>query len=90
MREIEYYYRHVPTTWRFSQSRKFIRALMGPFGSGKSSGCVMELVQWATRQPVVSGIRRSSTAVQSESLATATTSAAFLPHFEQRIRRASR
>jgi len=45
-----YSYASVPTIKRFSQSRAFIRGLMGPFGSGKSSVCVMELVQWPSRQ----------------------------------------
>jgi hypothetical protein len=61
--DIEYDYAHVPTIWRFSQSRKFIRGLMGPFGSGKSSGCVIELAQWAARQPDIDGVRRSRFAV---------------------------
>jgi hypothetical protein len=61
--DIEYDYAHVPTIWRFSQSRKFIRGLMGPFGSGKSSGCVIEIPQWAARQPVMDGVRRSRYAV---------------------------
>src|ERR1700733_3205617 len=63
MPDIEYDYAHVPTIWRFSQSHKFIRGLMGPFGSGKSSGCVMELVQWASRQPDVESVRHSRFAV---------------------------
>lgn len=63
MPDIEYDYTPVPTVWRFSQSRKFIRGLMGPFGSGKSSGCVMELVQLAARQPAVDDVRRSRFAV---------------------------
>ena len=63
MPDIEYDYAHVPTIWRFSQAHKFIRGLMGPFGSGKSSGCVMEVVQWAARQPNIGGIRRSRFAV---------------------------
>jgi hypothetical protein len=63
MADIEYDYALVPTIGRFSQSRKFIRGLMGPFGSGKSSGCVMDVVQWAARQPEVEGIRRSRFAV---------------------------
>jgi hypothetical protein len=61
--DITFDYTPVPTVWRFSQSRKFIRGLMGPFGSGKSSGCVMELVQLAARQPAVDGVRRSRFAV---------------------------
>jgi hypothetical protein len=54
-----YSYRAVPTIKRFSQSRAFIRGLLGPFGSGKSSGCVMELVKLAKRQPLVDGKRRA-------------------------------
>jgi hypothetical protein len=37
----------------------FIRGLMGPFGSGKSSGCVIELVKLSKRQPLVNGKRRA-------------------------------
>lgn len=54
-----YSYASVPTIKRFSQSRAFIRGLMGPFGSGKSSGCVIDLVKWAKRQPLVNGKRRA-------------------------------
>ena len=54
-----YSYASVPTIKRFSQSKAFIRGLMGPFGSGKSSGCVMELVKLAKRQPLVDGKRRA-------------------------------
>ena len=32
---------------------------MGPFGSGKSSGCVIELVKLAKRQHLVNGKRRA-------------------------------
>lgn len=46
----EYSYASVPTIKRFSQSRSFIRGLMGPFGSGKSSGCVIQLVRWSSCQ----------------------------------------
>lgn len=51
-KDIEYSYKAVPTIRRFSQSRKFIRGLMGPFGSGKSSGCCIDLIQIANRQVV--------------------------------------
>jgi hypothetical protein len=54
-----YSYDSVPTIKRFSQSRAFIRGLMEPFGSGKSGGCVIELVKWAKRQPLVNGKRRA-------------------------------
>jgi hypothetical protein len=60
----EYSYASVPTIKRFSQSRAFIRGLMGPFGSGKSSGCVIELVKWGKRQHVQrDGKRRARFAV---------------------------
>jgi hypothetical protein len=55
----DYTYRSVPTIKRFSQSPAFIRGLMGPFGSGKSSGCVIELVKWAKMQPLIDGKRRA-------------------------------
>lgn len=58
-----YSYESVPTVKRFSQSQAFIRGLMGPFGSGKSSGCVIELVKWAAKQPLIEGKRRSRFAV---------------------------
>lgn len=61
--DIVYSYSDVPTIKRFSQSRKFIRGLMGPFGSGKSSGCVIEIAKWAARQPLHNGKRRSRFAV---------------------------
>lgn len=61
---IEYDYAHAPTIRAFSRSNAFIRGLMGPFGSGKSSGCVMEMVQRAQKQkPGPDGIRRTRWAV---------------------------
>jgi len=62
--DIVYGYDAVPTVKAFSRSDKFIRGLMGPFGSGKSSGCVIELVKIAKRQPLMAdGKRRSRFAV---------------------------
>ena len=59
-----YSYASVPTLKRFSQSRAFIRGLMGPFGSGKSSGCVIDIVKWSARQHLqVDGKRRARYAV---------------------------
>lgn len=52
MADIRYDYKHVPTIKAFSESKEFVRGLMGPFGSGKSSGCVIELVKWASKQPI--------------------------------------
>src|SRR6185312_813981 len=60
----EYSYASVPTVKRFSASRAFMRLLLGPFGSGKSSGCVIELVKWGKRQHVQrDGKRRARFAV---------------------------
>lgn len=62
--EIVYSYDDVPTVKRFSQSDKFVRGLMGPFGSGKSSGCVVEIIKRAHNQiPGRDGIRRTRWAV---------------------------
>lgn len=64
MSDIVYGYDAVPTIKAFSQSDKFMRGLMGPFGSGKSSGCVIELVKLAKRQPKqADGKRRARFAV---------------------------
>lgn len=60
MIQINYDYGDVPTIKNFALSDKFIRGLMGPFGSGKSSGCVMEIIRRAKEQaPGKDGIRRS-------------------------------
>lgn len=55
----EYSYASVPTIRQFSRSHAEIRGLMGPFGSGKSSGCVIDLVKWSARQHVIEGRRRA-------------------------------
>lgn len=62
--EKRYSYKSVPTIKAFHMDDSFIRGLMGPFGSGKSTGCVMELVQRAQAQiPGPDGIRRTRWAV---------------------------
>lgn len=48
---LNYSYDPVPTIARFALSDARIRALMGCFGSGKSSGCVIEIVRRAIAQP---------------------------------------
>ncbi len=54
----------VPTVKAFLDSRAFIRGLMGPFGSGKSSGCILDIVQKSQQQkPGPDGIRRTRWAV---------------------------
>ncbi|MBB2200718.1 hypothetical protein [Gluconacetobacter tumulisoli] len=54
----------VPTVRAFMASDAFVRGLMGPFGSGKSSGCVWEIILRGLRQaPGPDGVRRSRWAV---------------------------
>jgi len=56
--------RNMPTIQRFMESDAFFRGLMGPFGSGKSSGCVMEIPQRGVAQKHgPDGVRRSRWAV---------------------------
>lgn len=61
---IRYSYTDAPTARRFSECDKFMRGLMGPFGSGKSSACVVEIVKRAHEQePGPDGVRRTRWAV---------------------------
>lgn len=54
----------MPTVDRFFDSDAFIRGLMGPFGSGKSSACVWDIMQRGVRQaPGPDGVRRSKWAI---------------------------
>lgn len=53
-----------PTIDRFHASDAFARAIMGPFGSGKSSACVMEIMRRAGEQaPAPDGKRYTRFAV---------------------------
>lgn len=62
--QVFYSYDDVPTCKRFALSNKRVRCLIGAFGSGKSSACVMEIVRRAHMQaPSPDGIRRSRWAV---------------------------
>lgn len=57
-------YEAPPTVSRFMDSSAFIRAIVGPIGSGKSSGCVMEMFTRAIQQkPGPDGVRRSRWAI---------------------------
>ena len=57
---VNYSYAGVPTIREFARSDAEIRGLMGPFGSGKSSGCVIEILRRAIAQPPgADGIRRT-------------------------------
>src|SRR5574343_1122634 len=61
---IHYSYKDVPTVRAFSQDNHFLRGLMGPFGSGKSAGCVMEIVRRSQQQrPGIDGVKRTRWAV---------------------------
>ena len=62
---IAFNYDDAPTIGAFADSWDvFIRGLLGPFGSGKSAGCTMEILRMAMRQkPGPDGRRRSRFAV---------------------------
>lgn len=58
--DIVYTYRHAPTLKAFSKDNSRVRGLMGPFGSGKSSACVIEILNRAKLQaPDKNGERRT-------------------------------
>jgi hypothetical protein len=53
-----------PTMRRFLRSNAFVRAVVGPVGSGKSSGCVVEILRRAVQQERgPDGLRRTRFAV---------------------------
>jgi len=56
-------YRPEPTALLFHNSEAFVRGLMGPIGSGKSSACCVELWDRACKQTPHEGIRRTRFAV---------------------------
>lgn len=59
-----YSYDDVPTLRAFNASERFYRVIIGPFGSGKSSGCVAEIIDRGMRQaPGPDGVRRTRGAV---------------------------
>jgi hypothetical protein len=58
--DIRYSYVHVPTIRAFAGSNARVRGLMGPFRSGKSSGCAVEIpIRANAQQPGPDGIRRT-------------------------------
>jgi hypothetical protein len=62
--DIPYDYSPVPTCQEFACSNAPMRGLMGPFGSGKSTACVVEITARARRQRIGrDGIRHSRWAV---------------------------
>jgi len=57
-------YRASPALWTFHQDNSFVRGVMGPVGSGKSTACCWELFRRLQEQePGPDGIRRSRWAV---------------------------
>lgn len=50
-------YRPPPTIERFMQDDGFVRVLVGPIGSGKSMGCIMEILRRAREQAPYEGVR---------------------------------
>lgn len=57
---ISYDYNDVPTVRAFTRDTAEVKAIIGPFGSGKSSGCVMDLLNKSFAQrPNKQGIRKT-------------------------------
>ncbi len=53
-----------PTVDRFMRSKAFVRAIKGPIGSGKSTGCVIEILRRSMEQkPSHDGIRKTRWAI---------------------------
>lgn len=63
--KIEYNTWPVPTIREFQRSDAFIKAVIGPFGSGKSAGCVLDIIQrgCAQKPDPQDGIRRTRWAI---------------------------
>jgi hypothetical protein len=58
--QIVYSYKDAPTLLKFSKDDSRIRGVLGPFGSGKSSAMVMEILARAQKQiPNSDGIRNT-------------------------------
>ena len=58
-----------PTIAGFMQSEAFIRVILGPVGSGKSTGCLMELLRrMAAQAPAPDGIRHTRFAIVRQTL----------------------
>jgi hypothetical protein len=61
---IVYNYNDVPTVYAFTASKKRLKCIIGPFGSGKSSGCVMALLKYASEQkPDSNKVRKTRYAI---------------------------
>jgi len=59
-----YDYDDAPTIRKFNEDNRFFKALMGPVGSGKTSGCVAEIIdKGIAQEPSSDGVRRTRWAV---------------------------
>lgn len=59
-KDIVFSFKYAPTLKAFNANRKRIRSVQGPFGSGKSSACVIDLWEQACMQaPNSDGVRRT-------------------------------
>ena len=56
-------YNPAPTLNKFHWSNAFVRGVMGPFGSGKSTAMVVEILLRAGRQRAVDGVRQTRWAI---------------------------
>lgn len=62
--DIRYSVEKLPTLAKFLACDAFVRVCVGPFGSGKSSACVVEILKRAlAQQPGPDGIRRTRWAI---------------------------
>ena len=62
--EKTYDYDDAPTIRKFNEDKRFFKAITGPVGSGKSSGCVAEIIDIGVNQePSEDGVRRTRGAV---------------------------
>jgi hypothetical protein len=52
-------YEPPPTIEEFMHDKHRIRVLVGPLGSGKTMGCIMELLRWASTQAPHDGVRHT-------------------------------
>lgn len=64
MPDVHVRYAAPDTVGRFMDSDDFVRVIVGPVGSGKSSGCIMEILRRAREQaPGPDGLRRTRFAI---------------------------
>lgn len=69
MHRVKYDYKDIPTIKKFALSDARFRYLIGPIASGKTSGCVMEIIRRCNEQNFgKGGIRRSKWMVIADSL----------------------